>query len=206
MADDFDLLDRWADGDMAAARELIKRYTGRLVRFFERKVDGPIEDLVQDTLLACVEGRHRFRREAGFRAYVFGIARNIFYAQLRARNRAAGEIDLEANSLRELGPTPSEIVAKKKEEQILLEALRHLPVETQVLLELYHWQELTAHEIAAVLEIGERAVRSRLYRAKKELRVAIERVAESPALLRSTWADFEGWAKDLPKELDDDEE
>lgn len=200
MADDFELLDAWAQGDATAARELLKRYTGPLYRFFDGKIDTAIEDMVQDTLLACVEGRQRFRREAGFRAYVFGIARNVLYGALRAKHRAAGELDLESSSLREIGPTPSEIVAKKREQQVLLEALRHLPVETQVLLELYHWQGLTAQEIADALGIGERAVRSRLHRAKEALRETVERLAESPALLHSTWADFEGWAKGLPKD------
>jgi RNA polymerase sigma-70 factor (ECF subfamily) len=203
MADDFDLIDAWANGDNNAAREILRRHTAPLYRFFERKVDGPIEDMVQDTLLACIEGRDRFRREAGFRAYVFGIARHVLFAQLRKKRRDGGEIDLESSSLCELVPTPSQMVGGKKEQQILLEALRHLPVETQVLFELYHWQNLTAHEIAAILGIGERAVRSRLRRAKDELRKAVERVAESPIMLRSTWADFEGWAKALPK-LEDD--
>lgn len=199
MADDFELLDAWAIGDAAAARELLARYTGPLYRFFDRKVDGPIEDLVQDTLVACVQGRDRFRREAGFRSYVFGIARHVLYAHLRSRHRSAGELDLEASCMREIGPTPSEIVARKKEQQVLLEALRHLPVETQVLLELYHWQNLTALEIADALGIGERAVRSRLHRAKEALRDAVQRLVESPDLLESTWADFQAWAKSLPK-------
>lgn len=205
MAEDFELLDAWANGDANAARTLLKRYTGPLYRFFDRKVDGPIEDMVQDTLVACMEGRDRFRREAGFRAYVFGIARHVLYAQLRAKHRAGGELDLEASSLRELGPTPSEIIADRKEQKILLEALRWLPVETQLLLELYHWQGLTAQEIADAMAIGERAVRSRLRRAKAALREAIDRVARSPDLLQSTWADFEGFAKALPEREDDED-
>lgn len=202
MEDDFDLIDRWADGDTAAARDLLKRYTPPLYRFFEHKLDGPIEDMVQDVLMACVEGRGRASREAGFRPYVFGIARHVLFAQLRAKYRAVEEIDLESSNLRDIGPTPSQIVANKKEQQILLEALRYLPVETQVLFELYHWQGLTAHEIAAILGIGERAVRSRLRRAKDELRDAVKKVADSLELLHSTWADFEAWAAALPK-LDD---
>lgn len=203
MSDDFELLDAWAAGDGTAARTLIKRYTGPLYRFFDRKVDGPIEDMVQDTLVACVEGRARFRREAGFRSYVFGIARHVLYAQLRAKHRAKGDLDLEQSCLRDIGPTPSQLVADKKEHAILMEALRWLPVETQLLLELYHWQGLSAQEIADAWSIGERAVRSRLRRAKVQLREAVDRVARSPDLLQSTWADFEAFQHRLP-ELDDD--
>jgi RNA polymerase sigma factor (sigma-70 family) len=205
MQDDFDLLDRWAAGDNTAARELVQRHTGALVRFFERKLQGPVEDHVQDTLLACVESRDRFRRESGFRGYLFGIARNVLFAQLRARNREHGELDLESSCLHDLGPSPSEIIARKKEERLLLEALRHLPVDTQVLLELYFWQRVTGPEIATMYGIGEKALRSRLLRAKKALQAIVGKLAESPSLLHSTWADFEGWAKELPS-LDDGDE
>ncbi len=204
MRDDFELLDAWAGGDASAARDLLARYTRPLYRFFHRKVDGPIEDMVQDTLVGALQGRDRFRREAGFRSYVFGIARHVLYAQLRARHRGAVELDLESSSLREIGPTPSEVVADKTERKVLLEALRHLPVETQVLLELYHWQDLTAGEIAQVLGIGEHAVRSRLHRAKAALREAVADVARSANLLESTWTDFEAWARSLPKADDGD--
>lgn len=197
--DDFALLDAWAAGDSAAARELLRRYTGPLVRFFDRKLDGPIEDLVQDTLEACIKGRDRFRREAGFRSYVFGIARNVLYAALRAKHRAFGELDMETSCMADLAPSPSRLVEQKQERRVLLEALRRLPIDTQVMLELYHWQKLTGPEVAEALGIGERALRTRLFRAMEALREAVAEVAEAPALLASSWADFEGWAQALPR-------
>jgi RNA polymerase sigma factor (sigma-70 family) len=199
--DDFALLDAWADGDHAAARELMRRYTGPLMRFFDRKLEGPIEDLVQDTLLACIKGRHDFRREAGFRSYVFGIARHVLFAALRAKHRAAA-IDVEVSRLVDLEPTPSRIIAQKHEMRVLLDALRRLPLETQVLLELYHWQKLSGPELATLLGIGERALRSRLHRAMLLLREAVAEVAESPELLSSSLADFDSWAQGLPKPRD----
>lgn len=203
--DDFELLDAWASGSDAAARELIQRHMHALFRFFERKVNGPVDDLMQDTLVACVEGRHRFRREAGFRSYLFGIARNVLFVHLRDRNREYGELDLDSNCLQDLGPTPSEVVARRNEEQLLLDALRRLPVETQVLLELYHWQQLTGPELAGLYGVREKTVRSRLSRAKDALRIVVAGLAESPALVHSTWADFESWARSLPKLVEDDD-
>lgn len=199
---DFALLDDWAAGDSAAARELLRRYTGPLVRFFDRKLDGQVEDLVQDTLLGCISGRDRFRREAGFRSYVFGIARNVLFAALRAKHRGANELDVETSCLAGLEPSPSGLVAHKRELRVLLEALRRLPIDTQVLLELYHWQKLSGPELAAALGIGERALRSRLHRATGALREAAAVVAESPELLASSLANFEEWAQGLPAAKD----
>jgi RNA polymerase sigma-70 factor (ECF subfamily) len=197
--DDFALLDAWGTGDTSAARELLQRYTGPLVAFFDRKLDGPVEDLVQDTLVACIEGRHRFRREAGFRSYVFGVARNILLAAIRSRYSTAAALDLETSCLADLAPSPSEIMAGKRERRVLLDALRRLPVETQILLELYHFQRLSGPEVAALLGLGERALRSRLHRALEQLRGAVEEAAASDDLARSSWADFEAWAQALPE-------
>lgn len=133
----------------------------------------------------------------GFRGYLFGIARHVLYAHLRAKHRAPGELDLESSSMAELAPSASRIVDAKRERRILFEALRLLPVETQVLLELHHWQRLSGPELAEALGIGLPAVRSRLHRALGALREAVDRVAESPELLASSWADFEGWARGL---------
>lgn len=188
---DFELLDAWARGDADAAHRLIKRHTGPLYRFFDHKVDGSIEDLVQETFVACVERVDQIRPDVGFRAYMFGVARHVLCARLRANYRQPGELDLEASSLREVGPTPSELVGDVQEEKLLQEALRWLPVETQLLLELYYWQDLTARELADIHGVGEPAIRSRLRRAKDALREVVARVAESPDLLRSTWAELE---------------
>lgn len=191
MDDDFQLIDAWAAGDHGAAQALIKRHTGALYKFFDRKLDVPTEDLVQETLVACLEARTRVRPEAGFRAYLFGIARHVLFAHLRRRYRDAASLDPDTTCLRELGPTPSEQLDGRHEERLLQEALRWLPVEVQLLLELYYWQGLTAREIADATDAAEPAIRSRLRRAKASLRAAVERVAASPDLLRSTWSDFE---------------
>ncbi len=188
---DFDLLTAWAAGDADAAGRLIKRHTGALYRFFDRKVDGAVEDMVQETFVACVERVGHIRPEVGFRAYMFGVARHVLCARLRAQHRQPGELDLESSSLREVGPTPSELVVDAQEEKLLQEALRWLPVETQLLLELYYWQDLTANDLASIYGAAVPAIRSRLRRAKDALRDAVARVAQSPDLLRSTLAELE---------------
>jgi RNA polymerase sigma factor (sigma-70 family) len=197
---DAELLEAWAAGDTAASTELLGRHVGALFRFFDRKLDGAADDLVQETLLGCLAGRARIRGEAGFRGYMFGIARNVLYDHLRARHRAAGSLDVEASCLFELGPSPSERMVRKREQRLLLEALRRLPIDTQVLLELYYWQELSGPDLAEMYGLGERALRSRLHRAKQSLHDAMRGLAESTDELGSSLADFESWARALPKD------
>lgn len=197
MRTDFELLDAWAAGDRDAARELFDRYMTPLYRFFHDKISGSIEDAVQDTLLACIESRSRFRRESSFRTYLFGTARHILWGHLKRGRRDPRPFDPESSSLHELGPSPSTIAARRAEHRLLLEGLRRLPLEQQILLELYHFQELTAVELAVMYEVTEVALRGRLFRAKERLRGEMEGLATSRELLDSTWTSFETWAREL---------
>ena len=101
----------------------------------------------------------------------------------------------------DLQPTPSSVVAREQQTKLLLLGLRRIPIECQVLVELYYWEDLTAREIAEVLGVPEGTVRTRLRRAKQLLEQALAQVAESREVLESTLADLDGWALKVRDEL-----
>ena len=193
--DDDDLLERWRAGDKRAGNALFERHFRSLVRFFRNKVSTGIEDLVQETLLACLRGRDRLRDDNSFRAYMFGTARFQLYEHLR--RSAKQEVDVEEHSVADLAPGLSTAYAKKHEQRLLLDALRRLPIEYQVTLELYYWEGLSGPELAAALGIPEPTVRGRIRRGSERLKVEMEKLAASPELLTSTLGDLEGWLAQL---------
>ena len=198
MDSDYELLDAWAAGDQRAAKQLIDRHFEGIYRFFRNKLhDGSAEDLVQNTFMACVKARDTFRRDSSFRTFIFGTARNLLLYHLRQQRRAGDPIDPEVLSAIDLAPSPSSIAVQKDEQRLMLEALRALPLDYQIALELYHWEGLTGPELAGVLGITEAALRSRLHRAKLELRKHLERLATSGALLESTMTKLDDWAAGL---------
>ena len=178
--DDFELLDRWRAGDAAAGNQLFERHFDSLYRFLSRKIDGDAADLVQRTLLGCVEARDRFRGEASFRTFLFAIARNELYGFWRQRKKR-GDLDFSVSSLEDLGPTPSRMVAKRREHVLLLEAIKTIPLDLQIAIELHYWEGLRGPELARVLEIPEGTVRSRVRRAKEALREKMVELAGAAA-------------------------
>jgi RNA polymerase sigma factor (sigma-70 family) len=195
---DYELLDAWARGDQRAAKQLIDRHFDGVYRFFRNKLhDGSAEDLVQNTFLACIKSRDTFRRESSFRTFIFGTARNVLLYHFRQQRRAGDPIDPELVSAVDLAPGPSTIAVQLDEQRVMLEALRALPLDYQIALELYHWEGLTGPELAEVLAISEAALRSRLHRAKLELRKQLERLATSGDLLESTLTKLDDWAAGL---------
>ena len=99
--------------------------------------------------------------------------------------------------MEDLGPTPTTLLARAQETQLLLQALRKIPLESQIILELYYWENSTAKDIADVLEIPEGTARTRIRRAKQLLEAQLAALAATPALLQSTVSDLESWARHL---------
>jgi len=193
VTDDRELLHAWRAGDRRAGGELFSRHFDSVRRFFANKVDSGVEDLVQRTFAACVAGRDRFREDASFRTFLFAIAHNLLKAHLRDLRRGGRE-DFERDSLVDLGAGPLSRLAAREEQQLVVHALRRIPVESQVLLELYYWEELTGAELAAFLGVPEDTARSRLRKARALLRGAVDEALRDGWSLADSIAGLEQWA------------
>lgn len=184
---DAELLEAWGAGDRAAGGALLDRHFDPLHRFFINKVhEDAVSDLAQDSLLTCVKSRGNFRSESSFRTFLLGIARHQLLHHYRRQKRKEGRLDLidpqeeSANSV--LDPQRmSSLLVRRREQALILAALRTIPIDYQVVLELFFWEDLTARECAAILEIGLGAVKGRLQRAKRALRKALEQAEAPPA-------------------------
>lgn len=202
VADDFELLQRWRDGDNPAGNELFERHFKSIRRFFRNKVElRDAEDLIQRTFLACVEAIVRFRAEASFRTYLFTIARRelCHYIRRKTRSAARNEPDLTVSSIVDLGISPSVAAVQQQERALVAEAMRQIPVDFQITLELYYWEQLTGPELAEVLGISPTTVRTRLHRAREALRASLERLRNDDAPISD--ADLESSVHGLSADL-----
>jgi len=194
---DIDLLERWRSGDDAAGEELVERHFPSVYMFFDTKVNEGVDDLAQRTFLACVEARDRVREGANFKAYLFGIARKQllkYFARVRRHNRLD---ELGDMSLHDLDGSPSRVIAKQQEQKLLVQALRQIPIDLQIALELHYWEEMSLADIAGVLEIPVGTVKSRLFRAREIVKERILELEGSTDLARTTIDNLERWAKSM---------
>jgi len=174
---DLELLVQWRAGDRGAGEALFARHFPGLCRFFATKVGAEADDLIQRTLLACVQARDQFRADASFRTYLFTVARNELYQHHRRTSRDGARLDFSITSVAQLVSTPATRLARDAERRRLQEAIRALPLELQTLLELHYWEELDAAALAEVFETTPGAIRVRLHRARGLLR---ERLGTEP--------------------------
>ncbi len=198
---DRELLDRWTTGDKRAGSVLINRHYKAVFRFFRNKCADWAEDLAQKTFTHCVKQPGKFRGESKFLVYLLGIARYVFLRELRDRSRRP-DLDFNTLSSYDLGLDASGIMVQHAEQRLLLQALRSLSLEDQMLLEMYQWEGLTAPELSQVLEISVSAIRGRLRRAKDRLKVQVLRLVKHPELRESISGGFERWVHSIKAVID----
>ncbi|MEX1365942.1 MAG: RNA polymerase sigma factor [Nannocystaceae bacterium] len=201
ITDDATLLNAWRDGDRESGVALFDRYYDLLARFFANKAAEARDDLVQATLMACLEKVDTLRKASSFRSFLLSIARYELLHYYRRRSRRETPHDFSEISVYDLEPSPSRIIAEHQEQRLLLEALRYIPVDLQIVLELSYWEKASSREIAEVLGIPEGTVKSRVRRARERLKAAMAELAESPQLLESTSADLDQWANGVRERL-----
>ena len=196
-ATDVELLEAWRGGDRRAGEQLFERHFEVVRRFFQGKLEFGVDDLIQQTFLACVEGRERIRGDSSFRTYLFAVATNLLRKHLRGKYRRDAHIDFGVTSLHDLGPSPSVVIAGRQEQRLLLEALRRIPLDHQIILELYYWERLTSAEIARVLDVPHGTARTRIRRAKQLLEEQLRALPGDRGLVETTIAGLDSWAASL---------
>ncbi|MBL9103685.1 MAG: RNA polymerase sigma factor [Myxococcales bacterium] len=215
MRSDAELLSAWQAGDREAGNKLVDRYFDAMTRFFRNKVgsEDDVAELVGQTFLGCTTGKDRYRGDANVRQFLYAIAQNVLRKYIRGRYKRQSEgVDFAAVCVQDAMPaSPSSIIAHKREAQSLVQALREIPVEDQVVLELMYFEGLSGSELAGVLGLPEGTVRGRLARGKQRLRDKVAALlARAPGLAASstppavtpeqldTWAGelrrHQGWA------------
>lgn len=189
---DLVLLDRWCEGDQAAGNELFKRHFESLYRFFDQKTSGDDDDLVQETFTECLKSRGSFKRQASFRTYLFAIARHVLYAHWKRKVTARPTIDFEDISIESLSTSMGSRMVNREDRSRLHAAMRTLPVDQQLLLELHYFQDLDATHLSEVFSVEPTTIRTRLHRARQTLQTMLASSASAD--------EFDAWARNVDRE------
>lgn len=193
---DLQLLVAWREGDRSAGDQLLRKHVSCLRRFFHNKVDREVDDLVQRTFLACTKAKDTFEGRASFRTLLFLLARRQLM-RFYQRNTRYEVAELESLSVEDLAVSPSQLVARQFEHTMLLQALRRIPLQLQIVVELHYWEELTTTELADILELPQGTVKSRLRRAREALRREFGAFERDGVRVEPSDDDLSSWAREL---------
>jgi RNA polymerase sigma-70 factor, ECF subfamily len=168
MVDDEQLMLRFQDGSSDAFAELFDRFRKPVHGFFRRRLTDAAraEELMQETFLAILRGVHRYEVRATFRTYLYSIATKILWAE-RRRTPPDTVNAGESSEPRSRGRDPVLALWVR-------EALDRIDPDYREALMLREYDQLSYEEIAQVLDVPINTVRSRLFRARLEMKALLD--------------------------------
>ncbi|QEW03030.1 RNA polymerase sigma factor [Microbacterium lushaniae] len=153
-------------------QELVQRNANDLLRYFQRRLANR-EDAAEaygELLLTAWKLRRKIPSDGTQgRMWLFATAHNVLRDSRRASARRLAAVDRLASDMRAM---PTAVDAADSIE--VRDALARLPEEDAELIRLTYWDGLASHEAASVLGINPSTARSRLARARQQLRDALE--------------------------------
>jgi RNA polymerase sigma-70 factor (ECF subfamily) len=175
--EDIRAVHRALNGDAGAFRFLVLKYADRMLSFCRSR--SPCEedaaDAAQETFARAYRSLRTFRLGSSFASWLFAIAANrtrTSWARRLADRTKAERAGMEAAVREEADPELD--VLRRIETERVRAAVSILPEDLRIAVELYYFAELSVGETARALNVGEEAVKSRLFRARKKLREVLE--------------------------------
>jgi RNA polymerase sigma-70 factor, ECF subfamily len=179
LSDDAQLIEAARAGDSEAFGQLVERYQDRLYNSLLR-VLGSTEDArdaVQDAFVQAYLKLDTFRGSAAFYTWLYRVAFNLAMSHARKR-RPKTSLDEAKESFGcepvDGQPTPDEHLVRRERVQLVHAALAALDVDYRKILVLRELEGCRYDQIAEILELPVGTVRSRLFRAREQLREQLE--------------------------------
>ena len=169
------LIDSALRGDRRALEQVSRRVATSLYRFgrgFCRNVHDA-EDVMQDALVSLFSSLERFRGEASLSSWAYVVARNACARRRRRGDRLQplehGDAE-SAHEMRDPAAGPDRAAERRELHEAIEQAIAGLPDSLRHVLVLRDVEGLSAAQVGKQLGLGERAVKSRLHRARLVLR------------------------------------
>ncbi len=197
---DADLLRMWIAGNRRSGKVLYRRYFPVLYRFLRSKVPEAIDDIMQRTWETVLRKGDDYAG-GSFRAYLLAIARHTMLHYFRKQSRSPLVFDSEEVSCEDMAPGPFKMVAANEHQRLLVKALRRIPLDFQILIELNYWEEMNAREIGEVLGVPHSTIRDRKGKAKKLLRLELEKILRGDGMVNTALMGLETWAEEIKLRL-----
>jgi RNA polymerase sigma-70 factor (ECF subfamily) len=179
---DAQLMLRFREGEFRAFDLLFEKHKRNIVNFAYRFVRNRevAEELAQDIFLKVYENADGYRVQARFTSWLYRIATNVCLNEIRKpRYRAVHQSlyavrpdgeeteDIRIESGTEAGP--DKVLERQAVARVIKQALDRVPEKQRLAFILNKYQELSYDEVADVLNVSEKAVKSLIHRAKETL-------------------------------------
>jgi RNA polymerase sigma-70 factor (ECF subfamily) len=179
-ASDVELMLRFKEGDAEAFDRLFARHMRPVINFAFRFVRdrGAAEELAQEVFLRVYEAAANYEVQAKFTTWLYKIATNVCLNEIRKphiraamKNTGRDGDDVSLAHLDTCGipASPDRLLEQESIARALRRALEQVPEKQRIAFILSKYQELSYMQVAEIMKISEKAVKSLIHRAKETL-------------------------------------
>lgn len=182
--DDLPLIDRFKGGDQAAFEELVLKYQDRIYNLCRHMLGNTheAEDAAQDAFLKAYQKLKDFKPEASLYTWLYRIAVNTcldykkrpFFESLFKKAEGDEFVDESASDW----PSPEKLYESKQIGLALHKSIKKLSSKLRTAIVLKEIEGFSYDEIADILEVSIGTVKSRISRAREELKVSMKKFTE----------------------------
>ena len=175
--DELNMVHRAQKGDAAAFGQLVEAYQGQVYRLILHMGLSPAdaEEAAQEAFLAAWKGLPRFRGDSRFSTWLYQLATHAAIDLIRREKKHQNNTDIEGAILVDGAASPQETVEKQETADAVQAALQVLSPQAREILLLRYQAELGYEEIGTVLGLPNGTVKSRINRAKAQLKETLLR-------------------------------
>lgn len=182
-ADDKRLIAECLQGDTASFGVLVRRYQERLYHSVYRLVENAedAQDVVQEAFLNAYQSLEGFKGDSQFFTWLYRIAVNTAISHKR-KHRAMARMETQKNGEPALEPPdlsaasrPEHALEQAEQQMRVRQALARLSPEHRAVLIMKDMEGQKYEEMAEILQVPIGTIRSRLHRARLELRELLEK-------------------------------
>lgn len=181
--EDIQFIRAFQNGDRRAFDTLVQRHQRQVANLIYLSLGdrNDVEDLTQEVFVRVYRALPRFQFDATFFSWLYRITKNLCIDEIRKRKiKKIFSLDFliegaESPALNSpSGDNPSESLLGDEKKRIIRSALQKISFEHREILLLREYEDLTYEEIAKTLKISLQAVKSRIFRAREELRTHLQ--------------------------------
>lgn len=179
MTDDYTLVRDAQGGSHKAFETLVRKYQRQIANLIYLSMGSrdDVEDLLQEVFVRAYRSLPRFKFDASFFSWLYRIGLNLCIDEIRKKKiRRIVSLDfLTEDAIENQRQEHSSLLSNEgtlydERKEIIRDALQQLSMEHRQIILLREYEDLSYEEIAKTLHISVQAVKSRLFRARAELK------------------------------------
>jgi len=171
------LLTRIADGDREAFSDLYRSYQPRLIKFCSRILKNDVAlaaDIVDEAMIEVWKSAGSFSGRSQPSTWIHSIARYRLIGYLRKNKGLLQSDGSEWENFEDDALLPDEAIMVSERNERIIECLKKLSIKHREIVELVYFKELSIKQAAAILDISENTVKTRLFYARTKLKEIFE--------------------------------